>query len=73
MQKPTKAFADMLAETADRLEAVLIEMYPDGGNQDALMVSPDFLRRKSIEYTQIAGQRADKALAYLQSKNRASG
>lgn len=73
MQRPTKAFADMVAETADKLEAVLVEMYPDSGSQDTLMVSPEFLRRKADEYRQIAAQDTNKALAYLRSRRRAKG
>ncbi|ORB55223.1 hypothetical protein BST43_15235 [Mycobacteroides saopaulense] len=73
MQKPTKAFADMIAETADKLEAVLVEMYPDSGSHDSLMVTPMFLRRKADKYRQIADQDTNKALAYLQSRRRAQG
>lgn len=73
MQKPTKAFADMVAETADTLEAVLVEMYPDSGSHDSLVVTPMFLRRKADEYQQIAAQRTNNALAYLQSRRRAKG
>lgn len=36
MQKPTKAFADMVAETADKLQAILTEIYPDGDNHEKL-------------------------------------
>jgi len=42
MQKPTKAFADMMLELADRLEAVLEEAY--GDILVPLCVSPDSLR-----------------------------
>lgn len=73
MQRPTKAFADMVAETADKLEAVLAEMYPDSGSQDTLVVSPEFLRRKADGYRQIAEERTNNALAYLQSRRRAKG
>ncbi|SLC01141.1 hypothetical protein [Mycobacteroides abscessus] len=58
MQKPTKAFAEMVFELADRLEAVLREMYSDG----AIFVSPDSLRAaargigKNAEAGQVIGQ-----------------
>ncbi|MDM3950335.1 hypothetical protein [Mycobacteroides abscessus] len=50
MQKPTKAFADMVLELADRLLAVLKEIYPDGDNQGSLIVSPDSLRAVAREF-----------------------
>ncbi|MBV0920640.1 hypothetical protein KC238_25625 [Mycobacteroides chelonae] len=54
MQKPTKAFADMVAETADKLQAILTEIYPDGDNQGALFVSPHHLRQMAKRYEQAA-------------------
>ncbi|QST90280.1 hypothetical protein [Mycobacteroides abscessus] len=50
MQKPTKAFADMIVELADRLEAVLVEIYSDG----AIFVSPDSLRAAARDFTKNA-------------------
>ena len=54
MQKPTKAFADMVAETADKLQAILTEIYPDGDNQGALFVSPNHLRQMAQRYAEQA-------------------
>lgn len=54
MQKPTKAFADMIAETADNLQAILTEIYPDGDNQGALFVSPNHLRQMAQRYAEQA-------------------
>ncbi len=56
MQKPTKAFADMIAETADNLQAILTEIYPDGDNQGALFVSPNHLRQMAQRYSEQAAQ-----------------
>lgn len=50
MQKPTKAFADMVLELADKLQAVLKEMYPDG-HLIPVFVSPDSLRDLAREFT----------------------
>lgn len=54
MQKPTKAFADMVFELADRLEAVLKEMYPDG-HLIPVFVSPESLRALARDLTQATG------------------
>ncbi|PVA66178.1 hypothetical protein [Mycobacteroides abscessus] len=54
MQKPTKAFADMLHELADKLQAVLAEMYPAADNQGALFVSPNSLRATAEQYAENA-------------------
>ncbi|MDM2382285.1 Uncharacterised protein [Mycobacteroides abscessus subsp. abscessus] len=54
MQKPTKAFADMVTETADKLQAILTEIYPDGDNQGALFVTPNHLRQMAKRYEQAA-------------------
>ncbi|SKG32349.1 Uncharacterised protein [Mycobacteroides abscessus subsp. massiliense] len=51
MQKPTKAFADMVLELADNLEAVLNEMYPDG-HLVPVFVSPESLRASARDITQ---------------------
>lgn len=56
MQKPTKAFADMVTETADKLQAILTEIYPDGDNQGALFVSPNHLRQMAQRYVEQAVQ-----------------
>lgn len=50
MQKPTKAFADMVLEIADRLEAVLNEVYGDAG-LIPVFVSPESLRDMAREFT----------------------
>ncbi|MBE5440168.1 hypothetical protein [Mycobacteroides abscessus] len=50
MQKPTKAFADMVLEIADRLEAVLKEVYGDAG-LIPVFVSPESLRDMAREFT----------------------
>lgn len=60
MQRPTKAFADMMHELANKLQAVLTEMYPDGDNQGALFVSANSLRATAHQYTEIADSEADK-------------
>lgn len=60
MQKPTKAFADMMHELADKVQAVLTEMYPDGDNQGALFVSANSLRATAKQYAEIADSEADK-------------
>lgn len=61
MRKPTKAFADMMTELADKLDAVLVEIYPDaalhGVARGQLCASPDWLRSKAAEYAQIADAR----------------
>lgn len=54
MQKPTKAFADMVLELADKLEAVLNEMYPDG-QLIPVFVSPESLRASARDLTRNAG------------------
>ncbi|SLI88012.1 Uncharacterised protein [Mycobacteroides abscessus subsp. massiliense] len=51
MQKPSKAFADMVLELADRLEAVLKEMYSDS----SIFVSPDSLRAAARDMARDAG------------------
>ncbi|WP_078344044.1 hypothetical protein [Mycobacteroides chelonae] len=51
MQKPTKAFADMVLEIADRLQAVLVELYSDSG----IFVNPDSLRATARDLTRDAG------------------
>lgn len=53
MQKPTKAFADMVFELADKLEAVLNEMYPDG-QLIPVFVSPESLRASARDLTRNA-------------------
>lgn len=53
MQKPTKAFADMVLELADKLEAVLNEMYPDG-QLIPVFVSPESLRASARDLTRNA-------------------
>jgi hypothetical protein len=67
MQKPTKAFADMMRELADKLQAVLTEMYPDGDNQGALFVSANSLRATAKQYTETAERElaADTLTAFL--------
>lgn len=57
MQRPTKAFADMMCELADKLQAVLGEMYPDA-DSDLLIASPKSLRDQARRYAEIA-ERAD--------------
>lgn len=54
MQRPTKAFADMTIEVADKLQAILTEIYPDGDNQGALFVSPNHLRQMAQRYAEQA-------------------
>ncbi len=49
MQKPTKAFADMVLELADRLEAVLNEVY-GGAGLIPVFVSPESLRDMAREF-----------------------
>lgn len=65
MQQPTKAFADMMIELADRLQAVLKEMHPEGDNQGSLIVSPDSLRAAGHHYAALAEQRRVEILAQL--------
>lgn len=57
MQKPTKAFGDMIAEIADNLQAILTEIYPDGDNQGALFVSPNHLRQMAQRYAKAGAAR----------------
>lgn len=65
MQQPTKAFADMMLELADRLQAVLTEIHPDGNNQGSLIVSPDSLRAAGRHYAALAEQRRVEILAQM--------
>lgn len=58
MQKPTKAFADMTDEVADKLEGVLTEMYPAGNNQADIVVSVNMLRANAADYRRQAEQDA---------------
>ncbi|MEC4854685.1 hypothetical protein R2325_02760 [Mycobacteroides chelonae] len=58
MQKPTKALADMTIEVADKLQAILTEIYPDGDNQGALFVSPNHLRQMAQRYAEQAAEAA---------------
>ncbi|AMU39211.1 hypothetical protein A3N99_02645 [Mycobacteroides abscessus] len=69
MQKPTKAFADMMHELADKVQAVLTEMYPDGDNQGALFVSANSLRATAKRYAETAERdlAADTLTAFLAS------
>ncbi|MGH3953692.1 MAG: hypothetical protein ACRDTI_06615 [Mycobacterium sp.] len=53
MQKPTKAFADMVLELADRLEEVLKEVYRDIALVP-VFVSPDSLRDMARDFTPYA-------------------
>lgn len=56
MQKPTKALAGMMTEFADNLQAILTEIYPDGDNQGALFVSPNWLRAMAKRYAELAAE-----------------
>lgn len=52
MQKPTKAFIEMLRETADKLQGVVAELYPQDSaeNIKRTSLSPTELRSLAAEY-----------------------